>query len=75
MLIIIITTVIAKTVYVKLSPYDSLWVFGNIYKLATGKVIYKDVNIITTPIFYESGKVLLNIFGKNYQSLQMRKKL
>lgn len=71
MLIIIITTVIAKTVYVKLSPYDSLWVFGNIYKLATGKVIYKDVNIITTPIFYESGKVLLNIFGKNYQSLQI----
>ena len=71
MLIIIITTVIAKTVYVKLSPYDSLWVFGNIYKLATGKVIYKDVNIITTPIFYESGKVLFNIFGKNYQSLQI----
>lgn len=71
MFIIIITTVIAKTVYVKLSPYDSLWVFGNIYKLATGKVIYKDVNIITTPIFYESGKVLLNIFGKNYQSLQI----
>ena len=71
MLIIIITTVIAKTVYVKLSPYDSLWVFGNIYKLATGKVIYKDVNIITTPFFYESGKVLFNIFGKNYQSLQI----
>ncbi len=71
MLIIIITTVIAKTVYVKLSPYDSLWVFGNIYKLATGKVIYKDVNIITTPIFYESGKVLFNFFGKNYQSLQI----
>lgn len=71
MLIIIITTVIAKTVYVKLRPYDSLWVFGNIYKLATGKVIYKDVNIITTPFFYESGKVLFNIFGKNYQSLQI----
>lgn len=71
MLIIIITTVIAKTVYVKLRPYDSLWVFGNIYKLATGKIIYKDVNIITTPFFYESGKVLFNIFGKNYQSLQI----
>ena len=71
MLIIIITTVIAKTVYVKLIPYDSLWVFGNIYKLATGKVIYKDVNIITTPFFYESGKVLFNFLGKNYQSLQI----
>lgn len=71
MLIIIITTVVAKTVYVKLRPYDSLWVFGNIYKLATGKIIYKDVNIITTPFFYESGKVLFNIFGKNYQSLQI----
>ena len=71
MLIIIITTVIAKTVYVKLRPYDSLWVFGNIYKLATGKIIYKDVNIITTPFFYESGKVLFNIFGENYQSLQI----
>lgn len=71
MLIIIITTVVAKTVYVKLRPYDSLWVFGNIYKLATGKVIYKDVNIITTPFFYESGKVLFNFFGENYQSLQI----
>lgn len=45
--------------------YDSLWVFGNLYKLGHGFQIYEEVNIITFPLFYEVFQVLLSLFN-NY---------
>lgn len=37
---------------ISLSPYDELWNFQNIYKMYNGLDIYKDANVIITPIFY-----------------------
>lgn len=61
--IIIITSLAGNFVF---SFYDDLYVFGNIYKLCNGQVIYRDVNILITPIFYLICKFILNIFAKNY---------
>lgn len=48
------------------TPYDNLWVFGNIYKLSQGKMIYRDVNIIDTPIYFKIGELIYRILGQNY---------
>ena len=45
--------------------FDSLYVFGNLYKLSQGFIIYEEVNIITFPLFYELFRILLSLFG-NY---------
>ena len=45
---------------------DGLFDYGNMYKLYQGKLIYKDVNILITPIFFIIGKLLLTIFHGNY---------
>lgn len=50
----------------KLRPYDELWNFTNIYKMTNGFKIYQECNVIITPLFFETGKVLFNIFGANY---------
>lgn len=65
-ILIILITVIPKTINTSIEPYDQLWVFGNIYKLSIGQIIYKDVNIITTPIFYELGSLIFKLFGRTY---------
>ena len=49
----------------KIYGFDSLWVFGNLYKLSHGFKIYEEVNIITFPLFYEVFKTLLSLFN-NY---------
>ena len=45
--------------------FDSLWVFGNLYKLSNGLQIYEEVNILTFPLFYELFRMLLTLFN-NY---------
>ncbi len=45
--------------------YDSLWVFGNLFKLSHGLEIYEEVNIVTFPLFYELFQLLLSLFN-NY---------
>ena len=68
--IIIITSLAGNFVF---SFYDDLYVFGNIYKLCNGQVIYRDVNILITPIFYLICKFILNIFAKNYIIILLQK--
>ena len=41
--------------------FDSLWVFGNLSKLAQGFKIYEEVNIVTFPLFYELFGALLSL--------------
>jgi len=48
-----------------LKATDEIWVFQNIYKIYNGFIVYKDINIITTPMFYYIGNVLFNILGAN----------
>lgn len=44
---------------------DEIWNFQNIYKMYNGFIIYKDCNIIITPIFFVIGNLLFKIFSAN----------
>ena len=45
---------------------DHVWNFANIIKMCRGEVIYKDINIIITPMFFECARIFEMIFGMNY---------
>lgn len=45
---------------------DELWNFQNIYKMVNGYTIYKDANVIITPIFFWIGEIIFKIFVANY---------
>ena len=51
---------------VDITNSDELWNFSNLYKLYNGFEIYKDVNIIVTPLFFYIGKIIFNVFGANF---------
>lgn len=44
---------------------DELWNFQNIYKMYNGYQIYKDANVIITPLFFWIGEILFKILGAN----------
>ena len=44
---------------------DEIWNFQNIYKMYNGFIIYKDCNIIITPIFFVIGNLFFKIFSAN----------
>ena len=50
----------------KFNANDELWNFSNVYKMSNGEEIYKDINVIITPLFYYIGQTLFSIFGANY---------
>lgn len=45
---------------------DELWNFSNIYKMTNRFEIYKDLNVIITPLFFYVGELLFKILGANY---------
>ena len=50
----------------ELTSNDELWNFSNIYNMTCGFTIYKDINVIITPLFFWIGTLLFKIFGSNY---------
>ena len=61
-----IVFVAALTSFMYLKPKDCLWNFSNILKVCNGNTIYKDINIIVTPMFFFLGTVLFKALGTNY---------
>lgn len=57
--------------YVRFVLVDELWNFSNIYKMCNGYTIYKDINMITTPLFWYVGSFIFNIIGANYLSFRI----
>ena len=51
---------------VPLDANDELWNFSNVYKMVNGMQIYKELNVIITPLFFFFGKIMLQVFGDNY---------
>ena len=49
----------------KFAISDQLWNFQNIYKMHQGALIYKDINVIITPIFYEISNIIFSFLGAN----------
>ena len=44
---------------------EELWNFSNIYKMYNGNAIYKDCNVIITPLFFYIGELFFFIFSPN----------
>lgn len=65
-LILIIFSLVGISLCVYLSVGDELWNFQNIYKMFNGFQIYKDANVICTPLFFDLGNVLFRILGANF---------
>ena len=71
---VFIYMILALSVYVyavPLSSYDELWNFSFVYKMTNGYTIYKDLNVITTPMFHYLGEIIMKIFGNNYISFRI----
>ncbi len=66
MLIFIGIAVCAVAFWVKSEANDELWNFSNIYKMVNGYTIYKDTNVIITPLFFYIGEVFFKMLGANY---------
>ena len=49
---------------------DEIWNFQNIYKMYNGYTIYKDCNVIITPLFFIIGNLLFKIFSANLLSFK-----
>src|SRR5574344_269446 len=65
-LIFLILSIIAISANVRIRVNDELWNFSNIYKMCNGYEIYKDLNVIITPLFFCIGELLFKVFGANY---------
>lgn len=64
---IVVTIFSAVAIFgVSLRTGDELWNFANIYKMVNGYQIYKDTNVIITPIFFIIGEIAFKILGANY---------
>ena len=57
---------ISSTLTIEFNANDELWNFSNIYKMTNGYTIYKDLNVIITPLFFYIGEGLFKIFGSNF---------
>lgn len=62
--IIIFSSLVIFSKYLNAS--DETWNFANIYKMVNGYQIYKDANVIITPIFFIIGQIAFKILGANY---------
>lgn len=56
---------------VRLRTGDEMWNFANIYKMVNGYQIYKDANVIITPIFFIIGEIAFKILGANYFTFRL----
>ena len=59
-LILLAVSLVALNYNLELSANDELWNFSNILKMINGYTIYKDLNVIITPLFFY-GIILFNI--------------
>ena len=49
---------------------DFIWNFQSIFKMHQGNLIYKDFNVIITPLFFYIGNLMFHLFGANLNVFQ-----
>ena len=54
-----------------LDCYDELWNFANAYKMFEGYTIYKELNVIVTPLFFYIAQLFFKIFGATLLSFRI----
>ena len=64
LLFTIITSFFALRADIK--TIDEIWNFSNTYKLYNGYIIYKDFNVVQTPLFYYLGSIIFKLLGPSY---------
>lgn len=65
-IVLIFLSIFGITLNTSITNTDELWNFQNIYKMYNGFQIYKDANVIVTPLFFLIGEILFKIFGANF---------
>lgn len=50
---------------------DEIWSFGFSYNLTKGLMIYKDYNVLQTPLYFFIGKIFILLFGKHMISIHI----
>ena len=55
-LVLIVLAVSAFCLNVEFDINDGLWNFSNVYKMSIGLEIYRDLNVIITPLFFYISK-------------------
>lgn len=65
-ILLILFSIVGIALNVKIVASDELWCFQNIYKMYNGYQIYKDANVICTPLFFYLGEIIFKIFGANF---------
>lgn len=59
------------TLGIKFNANDELWNLSNIYKMYNGGMIYRDCNVIITPLFFYCGEIIFKLIGANYLSFRI----
>ena len=70
LIIYIFLAVVGNALNVLISNGDELWNFFNIYKMNNGFLIYNDLNVIITPLFFYLGKIFLS-FANNILAFRL----
>ena len=65
-LIIVLFIIFLGSFNMLLKNSDEAWTFSTIYQMYKGYTIYKELNVITTPLFYYIIKFVFEIFGVNF---------
>lgn len=65
-IIVIILSITGIVLDIKLANSDEIWNFQNVYKMYNGFVIYKESNVIVTPLFFYIGEILFKLLGANF---------
>ena len=65
-LIIVLFIIFLGSFNMLLKNSDEAWTFSTIYQMYKGYTIYKELNVITTPLFYYIIKFVFEIFGANF---------
>ena len=52
--------------YFNLANSDEVWNFSTIYQMCNGYEIYRDLNVIMTPLFFYLIKIVFKIFASNF---------
>lgn len=71
MLIVILLSITGVTLNIFITTSDELWNFQSINKMCNGFQIYKDFNVIITPLFFIIGKILFDILGANFLTFRI----
>ena len=76
LMILIILIITSTTVGMgRLLIGDELWNFSTIYKMYNGYIIYKDLNVLVTPLYFFIGNLIFHLLGANYLSYRIYERI